>query len=181
MWHPLLQLSPVALGWLFVVLLIGSVLLFFRLESLGRRLKTTVAPLGIATLGMSLSARESESIIDSWDEDARDDARRYLCLDFFFIPIYTTALTILGLMSSIWFTRKGLAGLSTLAMWLAWAQWIAGLFDYAATSTLLRILQMYPEIPDRLPTLAGRCARIKFFLILASVVCSLFGLAVSLT
>lgn len=181
MWHPLLTFSPTALGWLFVVLLIGTVVLFLRLETLGRRLKTSAAPLGIVSLDMSLSSRESESIIASWDDEAREDARRHLCLDFFFIPIYTTALAILGLMSSRWFAEKGLMGMSSLSMWLAWGQWVAGLFDFAGTSTLLRILQMYPDIPDRLPGLAGWCARVKFFLILAALLFSLFGLVTSLT
>lgn len=181
MWHPLFSLSPTTLGWLFIILLIATVLLFLRLETLGRRLKTSVAPLGITSLEMSRSSSHSAAIIDSWDEDAREDARRHLCLDFFFIPVYTTALAILGLMSARWFADKGLTGLSTLAMWLAWGQWIAGLFDYASSSTLLRILQMHPDIPERLPNLAGWCARAKFFLIFAAVLCSLFGLMTSLT
>lgn len=181
MWHPLLTFSPTALGWLFFVLIVGTVVLFLRLETLGRRLKTSVAPLGIVSLDMSLSSRESEAIIDSWDEDAIEDARRHLCLDFFFIPVYSTALAILGIMSARWFGEKGLHWLSSLSMWLAWGQWVAALFDFAGTATLLRILQMYPEVPERLPQMSGWCARIKFFLILAAVICCLFGLVTSLS
>lgn len=181
MWHPLLFFSPSQLGWLFFILLVATVLMFLRLESLGRRLKTAAAPLGIVSLDMSLSSRESRNIIDSWDEQAREDARRHLCLDFFFIPVYTTALTILGIMSARWFAEKGLTGMSSFAMWLAWGQWIAGLFDYAGSSTLLRVMQMHPDIPDRLPSLAGWCSRIKFLLILAAVLCCVFGLMTSLT
>lgn len=181
MWHPLLFFSPTQLGWLFFILLVATVLMFLRLESLGRRLKTAAAPLGIVSLDMSLSSRESRNIIDSWDDQAREDARRHLCLDFFFIPVYTTALAILGIMSARWFAEKGLTGMSTFAMWLAWGQWIAGLFDYAGSSTLLRVMQMYPDIPERLPNLAGWCSRIKFLLIFAAVLCCVFGLMTSLT
>lgn len=181
MWHPLLSLTPTVQGWLFLVLLIGTVLLFLRLENLGRRLRTSTAPMGIVSLDMSLSSRESESIIDSWDDEAREDARKHLCMDFFFIPIYSTALAILGVMSARWFGAKGLTMLSSLAIWLAWGQWIAGLLDFAGSSTLLRTLQMYPEIPERLPNVSGWCARLKFFLILAAILCSLFGLVTSLT
>jgi len=160
MWHPLLTFSPTALGWLFFALLVGTIVLFLRLETLGRRLKTS---------------------IDSWDEEALEDARRHLCLDFFFIPIYSTALAILGILSARWFGEKGLYWLSSLSMWLAWGQWVAALFDFAGTATLLRVLQMYPEVPERLPQLSGWCARIKFFLILAAVICCLFALVTSLT
>ncbi len=181
MWHPLDLISPTALGWLFLVLLVVSVALFLRLDALGRRLKTTMAPLGIVSLEMSVSADESRAIIESWDEQARDDARRHLCLDYFFIPVYSTALAMLGVMSARWFAGKGLDGLAALAMVLAWGQWVAGLFDFTENSTLLRILAMYPDIPDQLPRLAGWCARIKFLLIFLAVLCCLVGLVTSLT
>ncbi len=180
MWHPLSALSPSLLGWLLLFLLVFAVLMFVRLESLGRRLKTGSAPLGIISLEMSLTAEQSESIIDSWDADAREDARKHLCLDYFFIPIYTTALAILGILSRHWFLDKGLTGMASLAVVLAWAQWVAGLLDFAENSTLLRILNMYPTIPERLPRIAGWCARTKFLLILLSILCCLFGLVASL-
>jgi hypothetical protein len=181
MWHPLTELSSGALGWLLLALMVTAVLLFVRLESLGRRLKTGPAPLGIVSFEMAMSGEESRDIIDSWDEQARDDARQNLCLDYFFIPVYTTALAIMGVMSSQWFATKGLTGMSHLAMWLAWGQWIAGLFDFAENSILLRILDMYPTIPDRLPKVAGWCARIKFLLIFLAGLCCAFGLVASLT
>ena len=180
MWHPLEYFSPSAQGWLLLVLVVMSVMFYVRLQSLGRRLKTAVAPLGIVSLEMCLSAAESRTIIDSWDEEAQEDARRLLCLDYLFIPIYTTALAILGIIAARWFAGKGLTSLATLTMVLAWGQWIAGLFDFTENSTLLRILSMYPDIPDSLAKLAGWSARIKFLLIMMAILSCLFGLVTSL-
>ncbi len=181
LWHPLLALSPAGLGWLLVVLLAGSAVLFVRLEAVGRRLRTDTAPLGIVSLELCLSVEESRAVIESWDEAARVDARTYLCWDYFFIPLYTTALAILGIMASRWFAAKGLDGLATLAMILAWGQWIAGLFDFTENSTLIRILSMHPTIPPALPRLAGWCARMKFLCVLLGLLCCLMGLVTAAT
>jgi hypothetical protein len=181
MWHPLDIFTPSTLGWLLVFLGIASVVIYMRLGSLGRRLRTSSAPLGIVSLEMSLSSNESRRIIDSWDKHARTDARQHLCLDYWFIPIYTTALAIVGLFSARWFADRGMENLSWLAMLLAWGQWLAGMFDFAQNSTMLRMLQMHPDIPDRLTRLAGLCARLKFLLIVAAAVCCFFGLVTRLT
>ena len=181
MWHPLEYFSRGALGWLLLALMAFAIVLYLRLQSLGRRLRNATAPLGIVSLEMCLSSEESRGIIESWDEDAREDARRMLCLDYFFIPIYTTAMAILGVLASRWFAAKGLSSMGTIAMYLAWGQWLAGLFDFTENSALLRILSMYPDIPDGLTQLAGWSARIKFLLIIMAVLCCLFGLVTSLT
>ncbi len=180
MWHPLEYLSPRMLGWLLLALMAAAIVLYVRLQSLGRRLRNGMAPLGIVSLEMCLSSAESRGIIESWDEDAREDARRLLCLDYFFIPIYTTALAVLGVMASRWFLDRGLSSLASIAIVLAWGQWVAGLFDFTENSALLRILSMYPDIPDGLAVLAGWSARIKFLLIIMAVLCCLFGLVTSL-
>ena len=176
MWHPLNTLEPTTLGWMLALLIIAAVLLFVRLASLTRRLKTGMAPLGIVSLEMSLSSGESRRIIDSWDKQARADARQHLCLDYWFIPIYSTALAIVGLLSAGWFAERGMENLSWLAMLLAWGQWAAAMFDFTQNSTMLRILQMHPDIPERLTRLTGLCARLKFLLIMGAVVCCFFGL-----
>ena len=137
--------------------------------------------MGIVSLEMCLSSEESQAIVDSWDDDAREDARRYLCLDYFFIPLYSTALAILGIMAAGWFNSRGIHTMAKISMILAWGQWVAGLFDFTENSTLLRILMMHPDIPDGLSKLAGWSARIKFLLIIMAVLCCLFGLVTSLS
>jgi hypothetical protein len=180
MWHPFHGLAPTALGWLLLVLMVGCVVLFVRLETLARRLKTSRAPWGIVSLELALSAEEAQDVISSWEPAERANARRHLILDYWFIPFYTTALAILGVIASRWFAVRGLSGMSTLAVVLAWGQWLAGLLDFVCNSALLRMLQTHPEIPQRLPHLAGWCARAKFLLIMLAVGCCLFGLLTSL-
>ena len=136
--------------------------------------------MGILSLEMSLTAEECQDIIESWDSEAREDARRHLCWDYFLIPFYTTALAILGIMAATWFEDKGLPSMASIAIALAWGQWIAGLFDFTENSTLLRILSMHPTIPRRLPPLAGWCARIKFLFVLLGILSALVGMLVSL-
>ena len=181
MWHPLSEVHPTTLIWLLAILALATAILFVRLGTLARRLKTTAAPLGIVSLEMSLSSGESRRIIDSWDGPAREDAKQHLCLDYWYIPIYTTALAIVGLFSAGWFAERGMENLSWLAMLLAWGQWAAGMFDFAQNSTMLRILQLHPDIPDRLTRLTGLCARLKFLLVMAAVVCCFFGFVTRVT
>lgn len=173
MWHPLNALEPQTLGWWLAVLLLFSVLLFLRLESTGRRLRTDVAPLGMVSLALSLSADESERILESWDTDGRETARRLLIMDYWFIPLYSTTLTILGLFAARWFDQRGQSLLRDLALYLTWGQWLAGLLDFAENTTLLRIVHSYPAVPEPLPRLAGWFSRLKFLLIfLALAVCA---------
>jgi hypothetical protein len=180
MWHPLAGFQPETLTWLFMLLLIATVLFFFWLESTGRRLRTAEAPLGIVSLELADTPERARQIIDSWGETARDAARRNLSMDFVFIPLYTTLLAVAGIMASRWFVAGGYVWMGNLAVALAWGQWIAGLFDAAENCALLRTLQVHPDIPDGLPQMSSWCARIKFLLIIAAVFFSLFGLATSL-
>ena len=46
LWHPLMSLSPPTLGWLLMTFLAACVVLFVRLEALGRRLRTQTASHG---------------------------------------------------------------------------------------------------------------------------------------
>lgn len=181
MWHPFLSFDGQVLAWLFGVLAIASMLLMLRLESSGRRLRNATAPLGLVSLGMSLSPEESEQIIESWSDDRREEARLHLATDYWLIPVYTTALSILGVFAARWFATKGMHWMSVLSIALAWGQWVIGLLDVAENSALLRILQMYPEIPDGMTRLVSTFSRLKMFLIVAAIVATFFFLATMLS
>lgn len=180
MWHPFLRLDGQVLGWLFGVLAAMSVLLTLRLASSGRRLRTASAPLGLVSLGMSLSPEESQQIIGSWSAERRDEARRHLATDYWLIPAYTTALAILGVLAARWFATKDMHWMSVLSVSLAWGQWVIGLIDVAEDSALLRILQTYPEIPDGMTRLMGTFSRLKVFLILMAIIATFFVAATML-
>ncbi len=179
MWHPLAEFSPTGLMWLFMAALIGTIFLFFALESSARRLRTSVAPRGIASLETADTQQQCRQIIDSWDDVAVESARRNLTLDFFFIPFYTTLLAILGVLAARWFATREMFWMSDLAMVLAWAQWLIALFDVASNSALLRTLQVYPDVPDHLPQMSTWCARLKMFMIGMAIFFGFFGLVSS--
>ncbi len=174
LWHPLQWMTTAGLGWTMLACGFGSILFLLRLEGSARRLRTPAAPRGIGSLELSLSSFESRQMIDSWTNENRELARRHLCLDYWFIPVYTSALAMLGLLAARWFDQQGSTQLAWLATILAWGQWGAGLFDFTQNSTLLRILQTYPEIPAGLPAIAGWCARLRLLLITLATIAVVF-------
>ena len=176
MWHPLAGYSSSGLSWLFMMSLIGGGFLLFTLESLGRRLRTNIAPRGIASLESADTPEHCRRIIDSWDEVSRDAAQRYLAMDFVFIPVYTTLLTIMGVVASRWFAERGMVWLSDLTMILAWSQWFIGLLEIASNCAMLRTLQVAPDVPESLPQLNAWCSRIKVFVLFMAGFFGLFGL-----
>ncbi len=169
LWHPFEGVSISNLSWLGALLAAAAVLLTIRLEALGRRLRTVAAPLGLVSLEMALSSTESRHVIGSWSKDVRRDARSWLICDYWTVPVYFTWLAILGLIAAHWFEAKQLYALSNLATALAWAQWIFGLVDFATDSALLRMLQIYPEIPERLSSVGGWSGSLQGLLVLRHV------------
>ncbi|MEM8680436.1 MAG: hypothetical protein AAGF97_13890 [Planctomycetota bacterium] len=173
MWHPLELLSANTQWWLFVILILPSVLLLFRQAGLGRALRTADAPLGMLSLEMSLSSATSHQIIQSWSAESRERARQQLCADYWFIPAYTTVLALGALWVARWFSDHGSLRMATFLTYVAWVPWIVGLLEFASNSTLLRVLLMYPEIPGRLSRFAGWSARVKLGLIFLVVICGM--------
>ena len=180
-WHPFLELSWESLTWLLMFLTVASLIGWMWLATMGRQLRTDVAPLGIVSLQLCDSSQASQEIVDSWDKTAQENAVRSLTLDYYFVPIYTTALAVVGIMAARWFSQQGMLFMGNLAVALAWGQWLAGMIDYAENSTLLRMLQMYPEIPESLCRFGSTCTRLKFLLILMGIASCLFGFLVSMT
>ncbi len=161
MWHPLASLDSSTLVWVLILCAAVAGALFFRLENLARPLRNSVAPLGIVSLAISLSPRESDGILQSWEEEGRSAARRHLSLDYLLIPFFSTALAVLGLLASRWFARSGHETFSQLAVILAWGQWGMALLDFVENTLLLRVLQVFPFVSQQLTNMAGGCARIK--------------------
>lgn len=166
MWHPLESWEPTTLGWLLAISAVLSFLLFLRMEAVGRGLRSSRAPLGITSLAMSISARESQEVLADWAENGRADARRLLVVDSCFIPAFSTTLTILVLFAARWFAEQDLRRLHDLALILAWGPWMAGLLDFAENATLMRIVHAYPLIAESLSGSAYWFARGKFLLIM---------------
>lgn len=179
MWHPLAGFSSSGLLWLFMLTLIGSGFVFFALETMGRRLRTNVAPRGIASLETADTPDSCRRILESWDDLSLQAAERHLTMDFVFIPLYTTFLAILGIAASRWFAASGLIWLSNFAMILAWTQWLIGLLEIASNCTMMRTLQVSPDVPDGLPQMSAWCSRLKTFILFMSGIFGLLGLLTS--
>jgi hypothetical protein len=161
--------------------LIGTGFVFVGLESLGRRLRTNVAPRGIASLESADTPEVCQRIMASWDDLSLDAAEQHLSLDFVFIPLYTTLLAVVGIAASRWFTASGLVWLSGLAIVLAWTQWLIGLLEIASNCAMMRTLQVNPDVPEGLPRLSAWCTRIKVFLLFMAGFLGIFGLLSSFT
>lgn len=176
MWHPFIGFAPQTLMWWLFFLGMASVICFFTLVSLDRRLRNRFAPHGMVSLQLADTGAECRRIVDSWGEVERELAQRNLTLDYLFIPLYTTSLGIMSILAAHGFASQGWTGMSSAAVAMAWGQWGVALFDIAENSALLRTLQMSPDIPDHLARFTCWCARLKFLLVMLAVLCSLFSL-----
>ena len=172
-WHPLNLLSDNTQWWLFILLLLPCIVLLFRQEGLGRALRNSIAPLGILSLEMSLSPARSCQIIDSWNDEVRERAKRHVCADYWLIPVYTTVVALLAIWASQWFAMRGLSRLALFFAWAAWLPWLVGLFEFAGNSALLRMLMMHPDIPGRMSRFTGWGARLKLGLMAFAVMCGM--------
>lgn len=179
MWHPLGYLSPHTIALLLGALMFLSIFWGMLLGHIGQPLKTGEAPRGIVSFELAFTATRSEAIVRSWNK-VRKVAKNSLLLDFVFIPLYSTTLALFCIMAAHSFQRNNWSGLSTVAVVIAWYQWVAGLLDMLENFALLRLLNIKPPFPDTLPWLAGWCAFFKFSLITLALVCFLVAVACSL-
>jgi hypothetical protein len=143
----------------------------------GGSLNTDPAPLGIISFELAGSVEVAESIISSWDDDARALAAFGLGLDFLFIPVYAGALTLGCALSSRSIEKRSWP-LPQLGNPLAWGVCLAGLLDVIENVSLLMIL--FGEAAAPWPQIAATCAMIKFSLIFLALVFTLYGGVVSL-
>jgi hypothetical protein len=152
-------------SWL-VVSMVPTYLLWLVGAVMGRRLKTTAAPLGIVSLELAGSASRAQAIIDSWDDAARSSARHGLWLDYAFLVCYAVTL-VLG---CNWASRQ-LAAASVLLEWvggiLASAVILAAAFDAIENLALLAQLRSRPR--PVWSALAVVCASAKFLLLVLGI------------
>ena len=119
-------------------------------------LKTAQAGWGIVSLELAFTEERAGHLIASWGP-ARDAAIRLQAQDDIWLLVYSTTLALACVMVSGRF-----AGL------LAWAQWLAGLFDFLENRAISQMLAGAVAAPW--PQVAGVCASLKFLLILSGLV-----------
>jgi len=163
MQHPLEFIPQILRKPLFYVFFALTLFIFGVFRGLDEPLRTPAAPSGIVSFELAQNVRTAQSIVDSWDSNARLFAAFGLGLDYLFMPAYALALS-LGLLQ----TLNGKTGwYYQLAAWMGWGALLAALFDavenYALWVVLIgKVTSPYPEI-------AALCATIKFALLIAGL------------
>jgi hypothetical protein len=154
------------LFWLFLALSLAFFAVFNWLDQPLR----TAAPGGIVSFELASTPEAASAMLASWGETARLSVAFGLGLDFLFMPVYATALS-LGLL----ITAGRLRGVwSGLAKALSWGAYVAVAFDAAENIALFHILLNGAIFP--MPQAAFWCASIKFALLFAGIVYALLGL-----
>jgi hypothetical protein len=167
--HPL-EFMPVNLRKpLFYVFFALTILIFGVFRVLDQPLQTLAAPNGIVSFELAGKADSSQSMVDSWDANARLSAAFGLGFDYLFMPTYALALS-LGLLLAIGNKRNRYA---VFAAWIGWGVFVAAIFDAVENYALWRVLT--GDVVSPYPEIAALCATIKFGLLIAGLVTALSG------
>jgi hypothetical protein len=111
----------------------------------------------------------AQSIVKSWDSNARLYAAFGLGLDYLFMPTYALALSL-----GILLTLNGRTGwYYHLAAWLGWGTFVAVLFDAVENYALWKELTLGVFSPY--VQIAALCATIKFILLIAGLLTIVIG------
>jgi hypothetical protein len=169
MQHPL-EFIPLNLRKpLFYFFLVCTLVIFGVFSILDQPLRTSAAPNGIVSFELARTLDESQSILNSWDENARPFAAFGLGFDYLFMLVYAAALS-LGLLLA---GANKIGWYVSLTNWLGWGAFAAAFFDAVENYVLWQILT--GNASSALPQIAAFCATIKFILLIAGVVVALAG------
>ena len=162
---PALKRLPIF--WLFLALTLAFFAVFNWLD---QPLRTAAAPSGIVSYELAGNPEAANAMRDSWDESARLAVAFGLGLDFLFMPVYATALSLSILLAA---TRRRGGVWYALGKALGWGAFLATGFDAVENISLFYILLNTANTP--MPQLAWGCALIKFSLLLMGIAYALFG------
>ncbi|NOH02299.1 MAG: hypothetical protein HND47_10260 [Chloroflexi bacterium] len=167
--HPL-EFIPLNLRKPFFYIFLALTLLTFGVFGvLDRPLRTSAAPNGIVSFELARTADASQTMLGSWDENARLFAAYGLGFDYLFMPVYALALA-LGLLLAGYEKPKAY---HTLTAWMGWTPFAASGFDAVENYALWQILIGNPSAA--LPQAAAFCATVKFVLLTAGTVLAVAG------
>lgn len=167
--HPLEFIPAASRRPLFYFFFALTVILFSVFGILDVPLKTAAAPNGVVSYELAGTFENSQTILSSWDEHARQYAAFGLGLDYLFMPAYALALS-LGLL---------LAGMEkpktyqTLTSWLGWGALAAAVFDAVENFALWKIL--IGDGMTFLPQIAAFCAAVKFGFLIGGLLIAAMG------
>jgi hypothetical protein len=167
--HPLEFIPKNLRKPLFYVFFILTLLIFGIFRGLDQPLRTAAAPSGIVSFELAQEPVTAQSIIISWDPNARLFAAFGLGLDYLFMPAYALALSL-----GILLMMNGRTGwVLQLSAWMGWGIFAAAVLDAVENYALLKeltgaVISPYPEI-------AALCAAIKFALLVVGLLTVIIG------
>jgi len=175
--HPFESIPPRNRKNIFWFLLIFTLLVMFFLNLIGAPLITEVAPGGIISYEFAGTVSKTTEILDSWDQNALLHAAFSLGLDYLFMVVYASTISLACIWASDVIRSKGWP-LASSGLFLAWGLWLAALFD--AVENLGLTLNLFGPVMSPWPEIARWCATIKFILIFLGLIYSLYGLVVGI-
>ena len=166
---------------LLAVLVGATLFLMWKLNKIGKLLNIPdVVPNGIISLEFAGSSANAKAIVKAWrDQNVLEQALKLQWIDFLFMAVYSTALTL----TCIWATKLlpnfDAEWLGTGVV-LGWGQWVAALLDAIENLTLFPFL--YGEVKDSSPLaqVAAICAVFKFSLIFTGLLYVLASIVIKL-
>ena len=154
---------------LFYVFFAMTIAIFGIFNILDQPLRTDSAPNGIVSFELAREVESAQSMVDSWDANARLFAAFGLGFDYLFMPTYALALS-LGLLIAVGNKKNRYA---VFATWMGWGVFAAAIFDALENYMLWCVLT--DDIISPYPEIAAICATIKFILLILGLVTALSG------
>lgn len=183
--HPFANLAREKRLSVLLPILALSLTLTVALTLIGEPLKNDIAPAGIVSFEFAKDAATAERIVTSWTtgaasmteatgasqlagvsafESVKPYAALSLGLDYLYLFVYSTAIGFACAWVALSLRERGVSGFPvTAGIWLAWAQWLAALFDAMENYVLLRAL--FASVSDAMMQFARACATLKFALV----------------
>jgi hypothetical protein len=169
MQHPLGFIPQQLRKSLFYVFFVLTLIIFGVFRGLDTPLRTDAAPSGIVSFELARTVDIAQSIIKSWDSNARLFAAFGLGLDYLFMPVYALALS-LGLL----LTLNGRTGwYYHLTAWMGWGTFAAAVFDAVENFSLWK--ELTGGVFSPYSQIAALCATLKFALLILGLIAIIAG------
>jgi hypothetical protein len=146
----------------FVVLFVLTIVVMVALQILGVKLKTNAAPSGIVSFELAGTLPLAQKIIDSWGQTERVYAGMNLGLDFLFIVVYASCISLGCVLVARSFEQRSIL-IAFVGVVLAWALWLSALLDCIENYALIKLLLGSPQAV--FVALSQWCAIPKFLIV----------------
>jgi hypothetical protein len=170
--HPLQAVQLVPAPLVFAFFLILTLVLMVVLLLVDRQLQTAAAPKGIISFEFAGNVDRAGEIVQSWQGAPAPFAGFSLGIDYLYMVAYATTIGWACIWASRMLETRGWP-FATLGILLAWGQMVAAGLDALENVALLILLLVRIAAPW--PQVAWTAAALKFALILAGLLYSVFG------